>query len=54
MIQMEKEKIKCPQCGSRDLTKVQVSSSQVTPTDSAQYKCIICGKHFSYTATKEA
>ena len=44
--------IKCPQCGSRDLTKVQVSTPANTPTDPAQYKCLICGKHFSYIAPK--
>lgn len=44
--------VKCPQCGSRDLTKVQVSSPQVTPTDSVQYKCLICHRHFSYAAPK--
>ena len=50
--------IKCPQCGSRDLTKVQVSSSvglsAATTTESVPYKCIICGKNFSHTVTKQA
>ena len=44
--------IKCPQCGSRDLTKVQVSTAATAPTDPAQYKCLICRRHFSHTTPK--
>ena len=48
--------IKCPQCGSRDLTKVHVATlvgvSAPTPGESVQYKCLICGRHFGYTVPK--